>query len=318
MSRFLALSISVLVGCLIPGFGQGVRMSPDFLPLDVGNRWEYTIVDPEGRTLDSFDMEVSDYTIVDGTSYYIFSRFPFVGAGDAIGVRYDRDLRQYLRFDGELEVDLFPASRVSVEVVEVDADNLPLKARFDFGDIVLVLQRSVGIVEGEFNGDGGAQSVNLVEALIGNEAVVGDPEVRAAASRLPTAEPTDNVGEVSDSSLRTQVDVVADEAEHQFVLRVQNISDRLLAFDFDSSQNFDFVVMDPRRGIEVWRWSERLFFSEVLRSEALQAGSEWRFEAAWNHRDMESNEVIPGLYEVIGTLVALAPVESEPIEIEVK
>ncbi len=293
-------------------------MSPDFLPLDVGNRWEYEIVDPEGRTLDTFDMEISTYTIVDGTSYYVFSRFPFVGAGDAVGVRYDRDLRQYLRFDGELEGDLFPASRVSVEVIETDDNDLPFKARFDFGDIVLVLERSVGIVEGEFNGESGSQSVILVGALIGNEAVVGDLDVRSPQTLLPTAEATDNVGEVSDTSLRMQVDVVAEEDEHQFELRVQNISDRLLAFDFDSSQNFDFVVIDPRRGDEVWRWSERLFFSEVVRSEGLQAGSEWRFQAVWNHRDKESNAVIPGVYEVVATLVADSPVESEPIQIEVQ
>jgi hypothetical protein len=318
MFRFLALSISVLLTLPTLASAQGVRMSPDFLPLDVGNRWEYEIVDTEGLTLDTFEMEISTYTIVDGTSYYVFSRFPFVGAGEAVGVRYDRDLRQYLRFDGELEGDLFPVSRVSVEVIETDANDLPLKARFDFGDIVLVLERSVGIVEGEFNGEAGTQNVKLVGALIGNEAVVGEVDVRTPQTLLPTAAPTDNVGEVSDSSLTTQIDVVAEADEHQFLFRVQNISDRLLAFDFNSSQNFDFVVIDPRQGDEVWRWSERLFFSEVVRSEGLQAGSEWRFEAAWNHRDKELNEVIPGVYEVVATLVAESPVESEPIQIEVK
>ena len=293
-------------------------MSPDFLPLDVGNRWEYEIVDPEGQTLDTFDMEISTYTIVEGTSYYVFSSFPFVGTGDPVGVRYDRGLRQYLRFDGELEGDLFPSSRVSVEVIETDANDLPFKARFDFGDIVLVLERSVGIVEGEFNGETGTQIVQLVSALIGNEAVVGDPEVRAPGPRIPTAAPTENVGEVSDSSLSTQLDAVSEDDAHQFVFRVSNISERLLAFDFNSSQNFDFAVIDPRRGDEVWRWSESRIFSDVVRSEGLQAGLEWRFEAAWNHRDKERNEVIPGVYEVVAILVAESPFESEPIRIEVK
>ncbi len=308
-----------MLSCLgAPIFGQGVRMSPDFLPLDVGNRWEYEIVDPGGQTLEGFDMEINTYTIVDGTSYYVFSSFPFVGAADPVGVRYDRDLRQYLRFDGELEVELFPVSRVSVEVIETDANNLPLRARFDFGEIVLVLERGVGIVGGEFNGESGSQTIELAAALIGNEPVVGEPDVRTPESRVPIADPTENVGEVSESSLTLQVDVVADEDEHQFVLRVQNVSDRLLAFDFTSSQNFDFVVTEPDRGVEVWRWSERLFFSDVVRSEGLRAGSEWRFEAAWNHRDKERNEVIPGVYEVVATLVAESPVESAPVRIEVR
>ena len=176
-------------------------MSPDFLPLDVGNRWEYQILDPEGRVLDTFDMEISDYTIIEGTSYYVFSGFPFVGAAGTIGVRYDRDQRQYLRFDGEFEGDLFPSSRGSVQVVATDANDLPLRARFDFGDVVLILERSVGIVEAEFNFQAGTQSVKLVGALVGNEAVVGDLDVRAPEPRVLTADPTENVGEVSDASV---------------------------------------------------------------------------------------------------------------------
>ena len=318
MSRFLIVSISALLGLPSLAFGQGIRMSPDFLPLDVGNRWEYQIQDSEGRVLDTFDMEISDYTIIEGTSYYVFSGFPFVGAAGTVGVRYDRDQRQYLRFDGEFEGDLFPSSRGSVQVVATDANDLPLRARFDFGDVVLFLERSVGIVEAEFRVQSGTQSVKLVAALVGNEAVVGDLDVRAPEPRILTADPTENVGEVSGASLRIALQVVDEGDEHRFRVEVQNISNQLLAFDFDSSQNFDFVVSDPVQGSEIWRWSERMFFSEVLRSEALQAGAQWNFEAVWNHRDRDLNEVAPGTYEVVAILVAESPVESEPVQIEVR
>ncbi len=293
-------------------------MSSDFLPLDVGNRWEYQILDPEGRVLDTFDMEISDYTIIEGTSYYVFSGFPFVGAAGTVGVRYDRNQRQYLRFDGEFEGDLFPSSRGSVQVVATDANDLPLRARFDFGDVVLILERSVGIVEAEFRGQEGTQIVKLVGALVGNEAIVGDLDVRAPEPRILTADPTENVGEVSSASLRIALQVVDEGDEHRFRVEVQNISNQLLAFDFDSSQNFDFVVSDPVQGSEIWRWSERMVFSEVLRSEALQAGAQWNFEAVWNHRDQDLNEVAPGTYEVVAILVAESPVESEPVQIEVR
>jgi hypothetical protein len=113
------------------------------------------------------------------------------------------------------------------------------------------------------------------------------------------------------------VEARAERDAHRFVLTVRNTSEQLLPFDFTTSQSFDFVVVDPLHGQEVWRWSRRRFFSEVIRSEAIRPGGEWTFDGEWNHRDSALNEVEAGDYEVFGVLTAEDPIESEPIEFHV-
>ena len=314
----IVLSIAVLASLPIAGLAQGIRMSPDFLPLDVGNRWKYAILDSGGRPLDTFEMAITDYTIVEGRSYYVFSQFQFVGADGPVGVRYDRTQRQYVRFDGDQEGDLFPSARSSVEVMATDANGLPLRARFDFGDLVLVLDRGVGIVGGTFVSDNGEQDVQLVGALVGNQPIMGDVETRPAPPLIPTVGATEGLGEISDANVKLEIEAIPDGGQHRLIFRVQNASDQLLAFDFTSSQDFDFVITDPVNGTEIWRWSERRFFSQVTRSEAILPGREWAFEAVWNHRDNAFNEVPPGLYRVVAVLAADNPVDTLPLSIEVQ
>ena len=321
MRRILALSIPILmvVPCLT--FGQGIRMSPDFIPLEAGNVWQYEILDAEGQTLDSFDVEISAHMIVEGVSVYLFTQFPFapdITVGGQIGIRYDRNRRQYVRFDGEVEDDLFPSLGVSGEVLESDADGLPLRARFDFGTLTLTLERSVGVVEAEFPSAQGPRFAKLVGAVIGNARILGEVEVPTPQPAAPVGGTADNVGPVSADSLSLQVEAIPEDGGHRLLFGVRNTSDTLLAFDFNSSQSFDFIVIDPGHGQEIWRWSERMLFSDVVRSEGIQAGGEWSFEAVWNHRDRQFKEVEPGVYEVVAILTSELPLEAEPIEIEVQ
>src|SRR6185295_20152831 len=73
----------------------GVRMSADFLPLEVGNRWVYDVFNEAGQKTGAMEFAVQDYRIVSGRSFYLLTQFPFVTDGDAIKlVRYDRDERQ--------------------------------------------------------------------------------------------------------------------------------------------------------------------------------------------------------------------------------
>src|SRR5262249_46022803 len=73
--RFLsaALMICMLAGGLC---AQGVRMSADFLPLDVGNRWVYDVFNEDGQKIGDMDFAVQEYTIVKGHSFYALTRFP--------------------------------------------------------------------------------------------------------------------------------------------------------------------------------------------------------------------------------------------------
>src|SRR5579884_4099482 len=54
---------------LIPAavFAQaGLRMSADFLPLEVGNRWVYDVFNEGGEKVGTFDFVIQDRRIVDG------------------------------------------------------------------------------------------------------------------------------------------------------------------------------------------------------------------------------------------------------------
>ena len=96
-------------------------MSPDFLPLEVGNLWTYEISDESGRVIDRMQIEILDHRIVEGLSLYVFTRLPFVPGGnfdDPVGVHFDRQDRQYLYTDGEMQGALFPARGERAEVVE--------------------------------------------------------------------------------------------------------------------------------------------------------------------------------------------------------
>src|SRR5689334_22866521 len=78
---------------------QGVRMSADFLPLAVGNKWVYDVVNEDGRKISEVDFSVSEHTIVKGRSFYVLSHFPFdPHSGNEIHlVRYDKSEKQFVR-----------------------------------------------------------------------------------------------------------------------------------------------------------------------------------------------------------------------------
>src|SRR5436309_11255140 len=76
----------------------GVRMSSDFLPLEVGNRWVYDVFNEGGQKTGTLEFAVQDYRIVGGRSFYMLTQFPFAQDGAFIKlVRYERQERQYVR-----------------------------------------------------------------------------------------------------------------------------------------------------------------------------------------------------------------------------
>ena len=61
-----------------------------------------------------------------------------------------------------------------------------------------------------------------------------------------------------------------------------------------------------------------MFFSQVVRQEAIRSSRNWVFEVTWNHRDNELNVVAPGKYKVIASLATQPPIESEAVSFEIK
>jgi hypothetical protein len=154
----------------------------------------------------------------------------------------------------------------------------------------------------------------------------GQPAAQNPGNAAPAPRPSeqkprqvaDNVAKISDDNPALDVQVLEATGGHKFVLNVFNISDKLLPFDFKSGQTYDFAVIDNLTGQEVWRWSRRMFFTQVLRKEAIRPSKNWTFEFTWNHRDNDLNPVEPGQYSVVGILATQPPIESESVTFEVK
>ena len=322
--QLIAVLLSVAPAAL---FGQGVRMSADFIPLEVGNRWVYEVVNEDGRKIGDLDFSVQQYTIIRGRSFYVFTQFPFAPEGSPIKlIRYDRQERQYMRVADDEEGPLFLADGTKADVLQADESGLPLKfvLRTDLMD--LTFQRGVGIVEARIQGSNGVQIAKLTGAHFGEGGTrVGTSSTQGVPAPAPARAPeqktkalVDNVGKISADNPVLDVQAVAVSGGHKFALTVINVSDKLLPFGFKSGQSYDFAVTEASTGQEIWRWSLRMFFTQVIRQEAIRPNGRWTFEITWNHRDNNLNLAAPGKYTVVGIVPTQPPIESDPVTFEIQ
>ena len=315
----------------VPAFAQGVRMSADFLPLAVGNRWVYDVMNEQGTKVGDMDIMVQDHTIVDGRSFYVFTRFPFTTSDDTVRmVRYDRQEREFLRIANDEEGPMFLADGSSTEVLTADSSGLPQKFVLNLDTMALTFQRGVGIVEARLLTPDGIRIAKIKNVRLGegSGAVGVASRTAAAASAPPPTAPTpqqqrtkdliDNVTTISEENPRLSLEANQVPGGTQFLLTVTNTSQKLLPFHFNSGQSYDFVVVDPVTNQEVWRWSRRMFFSQVIRDEAIRARDSWKFEAVWNHQDNGLNPITEGRYQVKGIVSSQPQIESEPVSLEFK
>jgi Intracellular proteinase inhibitor len=315
-------------------------MSADFLPLAVGNRWIYDVVNQDGQKIGQVDFSVSEHTIVKGRSFYVLSHFPFdVHSGDEIHlVRYDKTEKQFVRVLDDQEDALFLADASSTEVIEADQTGLPTKFVLHSGPIDLTFQRGVGITEADIRSANGLQIAKIASARVGEGVGPGaisgtrNPNVERAPSaaqqagiplpKTPEQKARDgvqNVGSITDDNPLLILDAGEVAEGHKLVLSIRNTSDKLLPFSFSSGQSYDFAIIDPTSGQEIWRWSRHMFFvTQVRRSEAIPPQGQWKYEVVWNHRDNDLNPVPPGAYKVVAFVTTDPEIESESITIEVK
>jgi hypothetical protein len=122
----------------------------------------------------------------------------------------------------------------------------------------------------------------------------------------------------SDETIALDVQVSDVPGGTKFLFTVINSTDKLVPFHFRSGQTYDFAIVDTSTGQEVWRWSRRMFFTQVIRQEALRPNRNWTFEVTWNRRDNDLNVVAPGKFKVIGSLATQPPMESDPVAFEIK
>jgi hypothetical protein len=331
---------AILALSLFPlsGLAQGVRMPADFLPLDVGTRWTYDLTNETGQMVGQLAFGVEEYTIVQGTSFYALSEFPFTEEkGDPIQlVRYDRGERQFMRKRGTNEGPLFLDSGATTEVTEADAAGTAQKFVLRTDTMTLTFQRGVGIIEAKLKGPSGIVTAKMVSLEARNISNAGAAVARGNTNAQPAPAPpraTDRAiipppvpvpdrranptATVNSSNPRVDVGGSPSAEGHDLVMIATNTSDRLLPFRFGSGQTYDFVITDAA-GKEVWRWSRGQFFTQVVRSDSIRARDKWRFDAVWDHRDNEGKKVVPGQYRLTGIIKSLPEVHAVPVTLDVR
>ena len=300
---------------------QSVRMTEDFLPLQAGNQWLYDVSNEAGQKVNQLEFSVGERTIVSGRSLYAVSGYPF--SGDAAGpnfIGYDRETRQFVRVSADQEAPLFPGDSQSTEVLQSDTSGIPVKFALHTGSTTLVFQRGVGIVEARLQTSDGVRVVKLQSAKFGRGTAAAAPSV-SAGSTAPTTSavrPNPTVATVTAENPRLVVSAEPAPGGLKLEMLVVNLSDKLLPFKFNSSQNYDFVITDPATGQEVWRWSHGTMFAQVIRSDSIRASSKWTYSEVWNRRDNDKNPVSPGRYRLVGILSSQPPIQSEPVMIDVQ
>src|SRR5262249_30243566 len=224
------------------------------------------------------------------------------------------------------EGPLFLADGTQVEVLQADDSRLPVKFILR-GDLVdLTFQRGMGIVEARMHAGKDVRIAKLTSVHVGERKAA-----EAAAQGAPALPPpppkqqepknkgqVDNVVKPSEETVALDVQATEVSGGTKFVFTVINSTEKLVPFSFKSGQTYDFVVLDAASGQEVWRWSRRMFFSQVVRQEALRPSRNWTFEAVWNHRDNDLNVASPGKYTVIASLATQPVMESEPVAFELR
>lgn len=301
-------------------------MSADFLPLEVGHRWVYEVLNENGQKIGDLDFAVKEHRIVEGRSFYLLTQFPFVAESPGLTklVRYDRTERQYMRMADNEEGPLFLADGTTAEVIQADESGLPLKFTLHMDLMDLTFQRGMGIIEARMRVGNATQIAKLTGVHLGDRK--GAEAAAQGAPVLPqpktpeqrTKALADNVASVSDENPALDIRATEVSGGHKLVFTVINTSEKLLPFNFTSGQTYDFAVFEVSTGQEIWRWSRRMFFTQVIRQEAIRPSRNWVFEETWNHRDNDLERVAPGTYKVVGILATRPPLESEAFEFEIK
>jgi len=324
---------------------QGVRMPADFLPLEVGKSWMYDLMNESGQKAGQMVFAVEEYTIVQGTSFYVLSGFPFSSESDEIRfIRYDRAEREFMRKLGSDEGPLFFGDGARTEVLESDDAGVARRFALHTDTMTLTFERGVGIVEAWLQRPAGVVVARLVPATPASSTASRAPAAPSTASPsvspnagpaptvvvpraapmvvIPPPAPAGNrresaVATLSSENPQMNLGVNPSPDGYDIVLVVVNTSEKLLPFRFGSSQTYDFVIQNET-GQEVWSWSHDRFFTQVVRSDSIRSKGRWQFQAVWNRRDNAGNALEPGLYRLTAIITSLPPVATPPAVLELR
>jgi hypothetical protein len=251
------------------------------------------------------------------------SHLPFVpGLENAnnVLIRFDDATKKFLRLTAEGETPLFPVGESADALFDVSVDEnqkqMPNRMSYltcpDCADagMEIVFDRGIGPVSVGLTYSWGTESYELKSAEVNGKHF---GEVMAPEKSNTKELKSGPVVSRADPNLSLETE--KKETEVRLTLKVKNPTDSYLSLKFATSQDYDFVVRDKESGLEIWRWSKGNYFSKVSRNVALLPEKEWTYEAFWDFKDSERNDIKHGIYQVVGILMTKDPRESEPMDI---
>jgi hypothetical protein len=96
----------------------------------------------------------------------------------------------------------------------------------------------------------------------------------------PPLRPPVTIG-ASSSVLQPALRATASAADVTLTFTVTNASAAPVQLDFNSAQQYDFIVRSTATGTVVWQWSTEMVFAAVLTSRTLAAGESATYTAHW-------------------------------------
>ncbi|MFN8008050.1 MAG: BsuPI-related putative proteinase inhibitor [Terriglobia bacterium] len=303
------------------------HLPSDYLPLHVGNRWVYTKTNSQFKKSEQVIVQIINTTILKWKTYYVFNRLPFVpGLESASNVllRYDPEARQLLRLAEGVELPVFPVGSGTDSKFDISVDETGKRVlnRLSYLTCVncedkgmeIVFDRGMGITAVLITHEWGTESFDLRGADVNlkhyGEVIPEEPK------KSPRG-PGHGGPIISRADPEIRLEVEKSNARARLVMRVKNPSEGYLSLNFTTSQTYDFIIRDKESGKEVWRWSKGNFFSRVRRNLAVLPEAEWKFEALWNFKNNQGEELVPGIYDVSAILTTREPRESEPVTVQV-
>jgi len=296
-------------------------LQPDYLPLNLGNRWIYTRTESRFKKPDTVRIEIIGVPIIRWRTWYIFSHLPFapgLESANNVPIRYDVETRRFVRLSPEGDVPLFPTGEDSDASFDasVDQEGRAVANRMSYltcadcpdSGMEIVFDRGIGATAIQATHPWGTESYELKSAEV-NHRKFGDP-IPVNKPKEPGVRPAGPAISRADPTLSLTVDKKDKGAQLQ--LKVKNPTESFLSLNFSSNQKYDFVVREKESGFEIWRWSKGNFFTQVTHNQALLPEQEWVFEFFWDFKDNERNGIQKGEYLVSGILTTREPRESEP------
>jgi hypothetical protein len=299
-------------------------LAPDYLPLNLGNRWIYTHTESRFKKTDAVRVEIISTPIIKWKTYYIFSQLPFVPgleSANNVPVRYDVETRRFLRLTERGEVPLLPVGPDSDARFDpsVDENGKPVQNRQSYltcpdcsdSGMEIVFDRGTGVTAVQVTHSWGTENYDLKSAEV-NQKKFGEP-ILADKPKDPVSRPAGPVISRADPNLSLTLE--KKDTGALFIFKVKNPTESFLSLNFTSSQDFDFVVREKESGFEIWRWSKGNFFSPVVRNVALLPEQEKKHEVFWDFKDNEGNDIQKGEYLVSAILTTRDPRESAPVSL---